>query len=507
MASRVKELGLMERSGGVISLKEHLARTTLRNMRLKGHTYIEHRDDYKNVLFFSVLCLSPCYSDSVLHDHLRGNLHKQMYEAAKATFLKRNLFPFNDGMNGVMKTINVNKLTYAGCEVKIVVANCFAKLNNKMDGDMKKIRVVGKYLIEIWKPAGMDLENVKFLWSSDEINKRAQEYWDLVSDIATKNSLARIMRLDVKVARSTLHVHDLLVEYLAERMISGVTLWRNSVMRRRYANQVGWLFVKGTGKPTEILAKLTELAGFAPDEDIAGFAPDEDIELKLNLNLMLCVVRFRSLEKPKEDEFSLELSKLNHRLYKSMVILGLETITSVEKRFYWPQLKRNVEAYVRKCIVCQEGKSIDAKLQQKKYGSYKVVQKINDNRETTPYTVEAMLVEMTFYSLSRYVVGIKRLLDDLRVTAAKEVIENGNAPPITKVVEGVETTIALTTAEEKVQMRLELKARSTLLMGIPNEHQLKFNSIKDAKSLLQAVEKRFGGNAATKKTQRNLLKK
>ncbi|GJX59823.1 hypothetical protein Tco_0291213 [Tanacetum coccineum] len=43
-------------------------------------------------------------------------------------------------------------------------------------------------------------------------------------------------------------------------------------------------------------------------------------------------------------------------------------------------------------------------------------------------------------------------------------------------------------------------------MGIPNEHQLKFNSIKDAKSLLQAVEKRFGGNVATKKTQRNLLK-
>ncbi|GJU06076.1 ribonuclease H-like domain-containing protein [Tanacetum coccineum] len=87
-----------------------------------------------------------------------------------------------------------------------------------------------------------------------------------------------------------------------------------------------------------------------------------------------------------------------------------------------------------------------------------------------------------------------------------EVIENGNAPPIKKVVEGVETTIAPLTAEEKTQRRLELKARSTLLMGIPNEHQLKFNSIKDANSLLQAIEKRFGGNAATKKTQRNLLK-
>ncbi|GJV54176.1 hypothetical protein Tco_1449917 [Tanacetum coccineum] len=99
--------------------------------------------------------------------------------------------------------------------------------------------------------------------------------------------------------------------------------------------------------------------------------------------------------------------------------------------------------------------------------------------------------------------------DSVHMVAASKVPmlkpENGNAPPITKVVKGVETIIAPTTTEEKAQRRLELKARSTLLMGIPNEHQLKFNSIKDAKSLLQAIEKRFGGNAATKKTQRNLL--
>ncbi|GJX13092.1 hypothetical protein Tco_0204850 [Tanacetum coccineum] len=44
------------------------------------------------------------------------------------------------------------------------------------------------------------------------------------------------------------------------------------------------------------------------------------------------------------------------------------------------------------------------------------------------------------------------------------------------------------------------------MMGIPNEHQLRFNSIKDAKKVLEAVEKRFGGNATTKKAQRNLLK-
>nr|GFA05189.1 probable tetraacyldisaccharide 4'-kinase, mitochondrial [Tanacetum cinerariifolium] len=59
----------------------------------------------------------------------------------------------------------------------------------------------------------------------------------------------------------------------------------------------------------------------------------------------------------------------------------------------------------------------------------------------------------------------------------------------------------------KAQRRAELKARSTLLMALPNEHKLKFNSYKDAKTLMQAIENRFGGNIATKKTQKNLLKR
>nr|GEU45531.1 ribonuclease H-like domain-containing protein [Tanacetum cinerariifolium] len=63
-----------------------------------------------------------------------------------------------------------------------------------------------------------------------------------------------------------------------------------------------------------------------------------------------------------------------------------------------------------------------------------------------------------------------------------------------------------TTVKEKEQRRAELKARSTLLMALPNEHQLKFNLYKDAKSLMLAIKNRFGGNAATKKTQKNILK-
>nr|GEW80540.1 ribonuclease H-like domain-containing protein [Tanacetum cinerariifolium] len=64
-----------------------------------------------------------------------------------------------------------------------------------------------------------------------------------------------------------------------------------------------------------------------------------------------------------------------------------------------------------------------------------------------------------------------------------EIIENGATLPKTQVVEGVTTEMPITTTKEKAHRRLEVKPRSTLMMGIPNEHQLKFNSIKDAKKL------------------------
>ncbi|GKC51836.1 hypothetical protein Tco_1074581 [Tanacetum coccineum] len=75
-----------------------------------------------------------------------------------------------------------------------------------------------------------------------------------------------------------------------------------------------------------------------------------------------------------------------------------------------------------------------------------------------------------------------------------EVIENGATLPKLAIVEGVKKVMPITSAEDKAERRLEMKARSTLMMGIPNEHELKFNSIKDAKLLLEDVEKRFGRN-------------
>ncbi|GJU11637.1 putative ribonuclease H-like domain-containing protein [Tanacetum coccineum] len=61
------------------------------------------------------------------------------------------------------------------------------------------------------------------------------------------------------------------------------------------------------------------------------------------------------------------------------------------------------------------------------------------------------------------------------------------------------------TAEEKTNKKNNVKDRSLLLMALPNEHQLTFSQYPDAKSMFAAIETRFGGNEATRKTQKTLL--
>nr|GFA89839.1 ribonuclease H-like domain-containing protein [Tanacetum cinerariifolium] len=87
-----------------------------------------------------------------------------------------------------------------------------------------------------------------------------------------------------------------------------------------------------------------------------------------------------------------------------------------------------------------------------------------------------------------------------------EVILNGDSSVPTRIVEGVAQPVAPTTIEQKLARKNELKARGTLLMALPDKYQLKFNLHKDAKTVMKAIEKRFGGNTETKKVQKTLLK-
>nr|GEY42732.1 ribonuclease H-like domain-containing protein [Tanacetum cinerariifolium] len=93
-----------------------------------------------------------------------------------------------------------------------------------------------------------------------------------------------------------------------------------------------------------------------------------------------------------------------------------------------------------------------------------------------------------------------------------DVIENGNSfNPVPRITVNAYGTSTLTisgpvTNEEKAQKKNDVKARSMLLMALPNEHLLTLSQYKDAKTLFEFIQARFGGNDATKKIQKTLLK-
>ncbi len=97
---------------------------------------------------------------------------------------------------GVFKAMNVNKCTMEGTNSTFIfwVADWFALMNDKMGGDLEKIKTVGHYLIEVWKAAGMDLSNVVFKWASEEITSHADKYWPTMLDVARRFNITRIKK-------------------------------------------------------------------------------------------------------------------------------------------------------------------------------------------------------------------------------------------------------------------------------------------------------------------------
>ncbi|GKD17734.1 hypothetical protein Tco_1206892, partial [Tanacetum coccineum] len=99
------------------------------------------------------------------------------------------------------------------------------------------------------------------------------------------------------------------------------------------------------------------------------------------------------------------------------------------------------------------------------------------------------------------------VVSSVKLPILKKVIMNGDEPvQTTKDENGIETEVPPKTAQALLQRQRERKAKSILLLAIPDEYQLRFHGIKDAKTLWAAIKSRFGGNVESKKMQKNVLK-
>ncbi|GKC84360.1 hypothetical protein Tco_1140077 [Tanacetum coccineum] len=122
------------------------------------------------------------------------------------------------------------------------------------------------------------------------------------------------------------------------------------------------------------------------------------------------------------------------------------------------------------------------------------------------------IAKLSILKLGEYEIWAMRIKQDFQIQdyALWEVIENGDSwVLISQTTEENRITTSKVstpaTTEEKIKRKNDVKARGLLLMELPNEHQLTFSQYPDAKSMFAAIETRFRGNEATKKTQKTLL--
>ena len=102
---------------------------------------------------------------------------------------------------GVLRPILVDDMLKAGVKMKLWIADWFAWVNNKMGGDLDKIQEVGRYFVEVWKAAGVDMSKVEVLWTSDAA--RNEDYWKKVVTVAQNSTLARAQRALTVAGRTT----------------------------------------------------------------------------------------------------------------------------------------------------------------------------------------------------------------------------------------------------------------------------------------------------------------
>jgi len=124
-------------------------------------------------------------TEAELRTLLETNNHPTAYDGFEPSGLAH--LPF-----GVLRPILVEDLLRAGVHMKLWIADWFGWVNNKMGGDLEAIQQVGKYFIEVWKAAGVDMSKVEILWTSDAAKN--DEYWKKVIVVAQNSTLARTQR-------------------------------------------------------------------------------------------------------------------------------------------------------------------------------------------------------------------------------------------------------------------------------------------------------------------------
>ena len=224
---------------------------------------------------------------------------------------------------GILRAINVNKMTKAGIKFKMLVADWHGWANNKLGGDLEKIQTVGHYMIEVWKHCGMDLKNVEFIWVSDYV--KDPEYWKKVMQVARNSTINRIVRTGQIMGRKEADVQQAsqilypcmqaadIFQLKADICQLGMDQRKVNVLAREIGPSIGFWkpvvishhMLMGLGDPpkSKEIDRVVDLKMSKSKPDTAIFMNDSEEEVKRKILKAYCPAKIA------EDNPMLEYSK------------------------------------------------------------------------------------------------------------------------------------------------------------------------------------------------------
>ena len=238
---------------------------------------------------------------------------------------------------GLLRATNLKNMLKAGIKFKLYLADYFAFVNNKLGGDIEKIRSAGNYFVEVWKACGIDTNKVEVIWAKDIMDGIG--YWDKTLKIAREISLERNLRAVTIMGRKEsdkLNVGQLLYPSMQVTDIFhmdinicqlGMDQRRANVLGREIADKLKWkkpiaahhhiiLGLKGlqkkeTSEETLIASKMSK-----SDPSSAIYMHESYEELKSKINGAFCPA--------KVDEGNPLLEYCKYILFKEVKSINLD---------------------------------------------------------------------------------------------------------------------------------------------------------------------------------------
>jgi len=186
--------------------------------------------------------------------------------------------------SGLLTKIVLDRLRQAGVETTLFLADFHSQINNKMGGDLDKIRAIAKeYYIPAFKSLG--LEDTKFVLASDIYDK---DYWALVLRIAQRTTLARGLRTMTVLGRLESELQSVAQLIYAPMQAADIFWLKASIAHagidQRKAHMLAREVAPGLGFPKPVALHHALLPGLLSMKRAGGTGATEEemVELKMS---------------------------------------------------------------------------------------------------------------------------------------------------------------------------------------------------------------------------------